>query len=312
MPRTRWLIAPTLAVLVSALALAVVSTLSIDWAAWRPATCLPDACFCEAIGNGTIVQPINTWSNLAFVWVGAWVLGDLRLKSKADSENTLKRVSTRFVYQQPNSFGGPMHMFGIACIAIGLGSWFYHASLSFVGQWFDVMSMYLLGVYMMLHAAARLNVDWSFRAQRGISVPDQQTGSSSARFFAATRLRMTQAKMIFTGWYIAINVALGVLLIVWPDARRYVFGVLIVAALILEAISHHRKLTTLQAKWLIAALGVYVVAQVIWMLDLNHIVCDPTSVLQGHAVWHVLTAASAGLLYLYYQSADQQRTEVRR
>ncbi len=276
MPRTRWFIVPTLAVLVSALALAAVSTLSIDWSVWRPATCLPDACFCEAIGNGTIRQPINTWSNLAFVWVGAWVVGDLqlrqaalRLKSKADSENTLKRVSTRFVYQQPNSFGAPMHVFGVACIAIGLGSWFYHASLSFVGQWFDVMSMYLLGTFMVLHAAARLR-----------PIGDRT----------------------FTVYYVAINVALGVLLIVWPDARRYVFGVLIVAALILEAISHRRKLATLQARWLIAALGVYVVAQVIWTLDLNHIVCDPTSVLQGHAVWHVLTAASAGLLYLYYQS----------
>jgi hypothetical protein len=40
------------------------------------------------------------------------------------------------------------------------------------------------------------------------------------------------------------------------------------------------------------------------MLDLNHIVCDPDGLLQGHAVWHILTAASAGLLYLYYRSAE--------
>lgn len=288
MPRVRWLIAPTLAVLVSALALAAVSTLRIDWAAWRPATCLPDACFCEAIGNGTIVQPVNTWSNLAFVWVGIFIA------VSATPDRPLRRSDALLL--------------AFACVAIGLGSWFYHASLSFVGQWFDVMSMYLLGTFMVLHAAARLKADASFRAQRGISAPDQQPGSSSARFFAAMRLRMTQAKMIFTGWYIVINVALGVLLIVWPDARRYVFGVLIVAALILEAISHRRKQTSLQAKWLIAALGVYVVAQMIWTLDLNHLVCDPTSVLQGHAVWHVLTAASAGLLYRYYQSEMDERS----
>ncbi len=283
MPRLRWLIAPTLAVLVSALALAAISTLSIDWAAWRPATCLPDTCFCEAIGNGTIRQPSNTWSNLAFVIVGAFIA------ASATPDRPLRRSDALLL--------------AFACVAIGLGSWFYHASLSFAGQWFDVMSMYLLGTFMVLHAAARLTAVRSFRAQRGISAPDRQAGSSSARFFAAMRLRMTQAGMTFAGWHIAINVVLGVLLIVWPDARRYVFGVLIIAALMLEAISHRRKRTTLQARWLIAALGVYIVAQVIWTLDLNHIICEPTSAIQGHAVWHVLTAAAAGLLYLYYQSA---------
>jgi hypothetical protein len=36
-------------------------------------------------------------------------------------------------------------------ILIGLGSWFYHASLAFVGQGFDVAGMYLLGTFMVLY-----------------------------------------------------------------------------------------------------------------------------------------------------------------
>ena len=287
MPRTRWFIVPTLAVLLSAIALAAFSALSIDWAAWRPATCLPNACFCEAIGDGTIRQPINTWSNLAFVWMGIFIA------VSATPDRPLRRSYALLL--------------AFACVAIGLGSCFYHASLSFVGQWFDVMSMYLLGVFMVLYASARLKVDVSFRAQRGIPEPDRQPDSSPTRFFAASRLVMTRHGATFAVWYLAINVALGVLLIAWPEARRYVFGLLIASALILEAILHRRKQTTLRARWLIAALGVYVVAQVIWTLDLNHLVCDPASILQGHAVWHVLTALSAGLLYGYYQSEDQSR-----
>ncbi|CAG0962305.1 hypothetical protein GPROT1_00902 [Gammaproteobacteria bacterium] len=254
MPCTRWFIIPTLAVLLSAIALAAFSALSIDWAVWRPATCMPTASFCETIGDGAIRQPINTWSNLAFVWVGAFIA------FSATPDRPLRRSHALIL--------------AFACVGIGLGSWFYHATLSFVGQWLDVMSMYLLGVFMVLYAAARLN-------------------PMSERSFAVG--------------YAIINVALGMLLIVWPEARRYLFGILIASALILEAILHRRKQTTLQAKWLIAALGVYVVAQVIWTLDLNHLVCYPTSVLQGHAVWHVLTALSAGLLYGYYQSEDQSR-----
>lgn len=273
------------------------------WDGWLPATCLPDACFCEAIGSGLIRQPINTWSNLAFVMVGGWVL--LRLKSKAGSENTLKRVSTRFGWQTPISIGGfAGWIYGSACIAIGLGSMVYHASLSFVGQWLDVMSMYLLGVFMMLYAAARLKSDESRRVpkRQGISAPMKRITGRPLRFLAAARLRMTHAGAAFATGYITINLALGLLLIVWPEARRYVFGALIVIALGLEMILQRRRLTTANPRRLIAALGVYVVAQIIWTLDLNHIICDPTSVLQGHAVWHVLTAASAGLMYGYYQS----------
>jgi len=40
------------------------------WSDLAPATCLPDSCFCEAIGDGLIRQPSNTWSNPGFCLVG--------------------------------------------------------------------------------------------------------------------------------------------------------------------------------------------------------------------------------------------------
>ena len=46
----------------------------LPWDSWRPATCLPDDCFCEALGEGLIRQPANTWSSFAFVAVALWVL----------------------------------------------------------------------------------------------------------------------------------------------------------------------------------------------------------------------------------------------
>ncbi len=243
------------------------------WDGWLPATCLPDACFCEAIGGGLIRQPINTWSNLAFVIVGLLIAFDLKPDRSTRRSNLISRPMVR-------------RLFALAVISIGLGSMVYHASLSFVGQWLDVMSMYLLGVFMMLYAAARLKLSVPFRVASG--------------------LEMTHTGAVFAVGYIIINLALGLLLIVWPEARRYVFGVLIVIALALEAILQRRQLTSAEPRRLIAALGVYVMAQIIWALDLNHIVCDPTSVLQGHAVWHMLTAASAGLMYLYYQSEARE------
>jgi hypothetical protein len=248
-------------------ALILLSGLPAPWVAWRPATCMPDACFCEAIGDGFIRQPIDTWSNLAFVLLGLLILEDVWRPSSARSNLLAQRRVYGIVY-------------AVAVMLIGLGSWFYHASLTFVGQWFDVMGMYLLGTFMVLYNVARLR-------------------PLSGRAFAVS--------------YVLFNLALGLSLIVVPELRRYLFGILLVVTMALEysnrvssirreSLTGRRNPVSPDLRYFGAALLVYVLAQIIWTLDLNHIVCDPADLLQGHAVWHVLTALSAGLLYLYYRS----------
>jgi hypothetical protein len=41
---------------------------------------------------------------------------------------------------------------------------------------------------------------------------------------------------------------------------------------------------------LLAALGATLLGAAIWLLDVNRLVCAPDSVLQGHALWHAVTA----------------------
>ncbi len=257
------------------LALIPLNWLPAPWAAWRPATCMPDACFCEAIGTGFIRQPIDTWSNLAFVLVGLLILEDVLRPASARSSLLIRRRGYGLVY-------------AFAVILIGLGSWFYHASLTFAGQWFDVMGMYLLGTFMVLYNVARL----------------RPLGNRT-----------------FAVGYVLFNLALAISLIIGPELRRYLFGGLLVVTIGLEVLLRQRRRNRVspserrltnesrnpvsgKARYFIAALSIYVLAQIIWTLDLNHIVCDPNGLLQGHAVWHILTAASAGLLYLYYRSAQ--------
>jgi hypothetical protein len=242
--------------LLVALVLIPLSSLPAPWSMWRTATCMPDACFCEALGTGFVRQPIDTWSNLAFVLVGLLILEDV-LRLSSNRSNLLAQRRTYGV------------VYAVAVILIGLGSWFYHASLTFVGQWFDVMGMYLLGTFMVLYNFARLR-------------------PLSSRTFALS--------------YVLFNLALALSLIVVPELRRYLFGLLLVATIALEVVIRRRSVTQIRTGFFIAALSIYVLAQLIWTLDLNHIVCDPTGLLQGHALWHILTAASAGLLYLYYRS----------
>ncbi len=274
------------------LALISLSWPPAPWAAWRPATCMPDACFCEAIGTGFVRQPIATWSNLAFVLAGVLILEDVKHPVQRAAAPRVRRErshvcvseskDTTAIRQRP-AYG---IIYAFAAILIGLGSWFYHASLTFIGQWFDVMGMYLLGTFMVLYNVARLR-------------------PLSNRAFVVS--------------YVLFNLALGISLIVVPEVRRYLFGGLLVVTIALEVLirlgsrglikSPRIRLRPagagkprLQFGYFIAALLVYVLAQIIWTLDLNHIGCDPHGLLQGHVVWHGLTAISAGLLYLYYRS----------
>jgi hypothetical protein len=110
------------------------------WGTWEPATCLKTGCFCESAGEQSPVrQPANTYSSLAFVFSGMIVLSQMR-----------NHAASRL----PSVYSAIM---GISSIVIGVGSAFYHASLTFIGQFFDVFGMFLLAAFMLVAALVALN-----------------------------------------------------------------------------------------------------------------------------------------------------------
>jgi hypothetical protein len=222
--------------------------------AWRAASCMPDHCFCERIRDGVMRQPANTWSSMAFVAAGFWILG-------SEGGTRGGKPSLR-----------PVHriLLGIAVLLIGYGSAFYHATLSFAGQFFDVFGMYLLAVFIVLYGWWRLRP-------------------------------LTDGTVI--ALYAGINAALAALLLWLPGARRYAFGGLILAGLGVEMCARRRRPFAMDARWLAAAVLVLAVGFAAWTLDITRLVCAPGSVLQGHALWHVAGAAASLLLFRYYASA---------
>lgn len=225
------------------------------WATWRPATCLPDRCFCEQIRAGVIAQPANTWSSLSFVAVGALIV-------------TLaywRPAGTNLIGQQPSY----ATVYALALALTGVGSAFYHASLSFVGQFADVLGMYFVALFVVCYAAARLMM-----------------------------LRPTTFVVLFAGG----NSALAALLWLVPGLRRYTFALVLTLGVVMELWVRRRQRQVLRSRWLVLALATLGLAWIIWLTDITRVICAPASWLQGHAVWHILGACSALGLYAYYRS----------
>ena len=92
-------------------------------------------------------------------------------------------------------------LMGLASIIVGVGSAFYHASLTFIGQFFDVFGMFLLAAFMLVYAWERI---WKLRIRTTL------------------------------GMFLTLNIFLSWLQIAIPDTRRYAFAIVLIIALVFE------------------------------------------------------------------------------
>ena len=161
-------------------------------------------------------------------------------------------------------------LLGVALTAVGLGSFAFHATLTLWGQFLDVLPMYAVGCVLLGGALVRL-------------------GWVEAR----------------TAWLLgtALLAGLGAALWAWPDSRRVLFAAVLLPGIVLELV--RSRTVAASARWLHVGLGLLVTAYVVWVLDQTGVWCDPTSRLQGHAVWHVLGAAAGWCLARHYDASAQ-------
>jgi len=158
-------------------------------------------------------------------------------------------------------------LFALTLTFVGIGSAYYHAALSFTAQFFDVLGMYLIATLALI-----LSID-------------------KIRRLSATTMAVC---------YVAANAVLATLLYTAPILRRWIFGLLLMAIIIVEL-----KDRTREPAYLPRAIAIMTLAFVIWIVDFTRIACAPTSIVQGHAIWHILGALSAYCLYLHYESGSR-------
>ena len=165
-------------------------------------------------------------------------------------------------------------LYAAVTAVIGVAAIFYHASLTFLGQTADVLGMYLIVT---------------------LVLADQ-----------LTRSRVLRPLRMVMGYVLANSVLLGAL-IVWPEARRYVFAALVACVVIGEAAARRRPAMRAPSRYFLASLTVLCAGFAAWVLDITRVLCSPRSWLQGHAFWHLAGALAAWLLYRHLQAVRLAR-----
>jgi hypothetical protein len=161
------------------------------WRDWTPNGGLETGkYFCETVRDGTIRQPINTWSNLGFIAVGllvAWRTG----REGAPGGNLL--TGTRSV---------PL-LYACLLVGLGVGSMYLHASWTRWGGIIDVTSMFIYATFLIAHGLARGRTAAAFFATYvAITVP-------VAGFYLLTRHRSDELFGLVLGVFAVVELTVG-------------------------------------------------------------------------------------------------------
>lgn len=210
----------------------------------RKASCLPD-CWCELPRLDSFpVEPANSWSNISFLLVAFLIFRNF----------DIRKLETK--------------MASISFIGLGLGSFFFHSTLSYVGQLFDVVGMYVLVSFFIYYL---LNFWSSKNSQRRILE------------------------------WVTLNIFMGVGIYYFPSIRRFLFAFLILFLLFLtqKNISKNDPKKDFYLSIVLLVSGI-----LCWTLDRNKVFCIPDAWINLHCFWHFFVSFSG---YYYFKFLSSLR-----
>lgn len=169
---------------------------------------------------------------------------------------------------------GTATAYACTVVLLGPGSAAMHATQTAAGGHLDVLSMYVLASFAVAYALMR--------------------------WFARDRLFLVQVFSLgVAGCELVGSYGGHVPLVTY--AGNLAFGTLLLLTVALEVALARRDGTRTDLRWGAAAVATMLVAFAIWTAS-RHGWCDPHSLAQGHAAWHLLGAVAAYLLFRLWAS----------
>lgn len=238
------------------------------WFLWMGNEAKVRGTFAEAITPGIFRTQANTWSNLAYVLVGLYIFTLACWDARRPTSDR-----DPYAVRQPALAG----LYGVACVVLGFGSGLMHASMMPFGHKLDVFGMFFT-------ASALICLQW-------------------ARWFPGIRFRKS---IIPTSPIFCVS-AIGVSILLLRFGRvlgggELVLGTLCAIVGIGVGVDAIRRTTSQQFRWLFLALVTLAVGGYLQRQDVGRRFTPSDSWLQGHAIWHLLTATTLGSMACFYRS----------
>lgn len=230
------------------------------WAAWER----PNAKWCEANRCAFITAPSNTWTNLAYLFVALVVAREalgLRMATVA-GKNKL-----------PSRRAGLV--FAATLTLVGVTSFAFHASYTLMFQFGDFLGMFAFCALPIVLNLRRIGwLPRRFQLHAGLSVVAGGTAAMLAMALYGLMYQLIVLCMVIM--ILALEIAI-------YCRERLEGGV--------------RKVVVVDRGNLFKALMWLLAALVCSAADMLRLWCEPHSLLQGHALWHILSAT--GLLHVF-------------
>ena len=229
--------------------------------------------------NRPIRTRANTFSNLAYMTVGLYACG-LALSDRRRARLAGPDASAGNVVVATPALSA---LFGVSCLWLGFSSGLFHASLTRAGQRLDVAAMYPPLLSLLAIAAARA-LPARIGRRFGAGVP----------MWGVLAAAVVVAEIALWRWK-------------WSMSATTVLSTLIAAMAGVTVAEHLRWPGRFRSAWL--GWGACLLAAGIACRQSDvarSFPVGPESWLQGHALWHLLTAAALGTLYLHERSEKRE------
>ena len=265
--------------------------------------------WCERVSGGLFREPVNTLSNLGFIFVGLyifWILSN-------DEQNS----SNHFIGINKISV-----LYASVVIYLGPGSMLMHGTNTEWGEWADNLSMimyiilpWLFNIYSMSKWSANqflitygfivfIYSVWRWFTDFELGINFNLFGVSIGLWVISEALyRFWSPLFRFLSGFIGFLV-----LMVFGTMPNEVFENFneywwIVLFWIPAIFSNQKPKYTRSYRWFILGMISYLSAFSIWLTGVpDHSSCAPDSIIQAHGIWHLLSALATYFFFIHYRS----------
>ncbi|WP_154856392.1 ceramidase domain-containing protein [Cyclobacterium xiamenense] len=244
------------------------------WVDWVPASEFTAPKYAERIYPDSIFRTrMNTWSNLVYICFGFYAVA----LAIYDWKRKLPLQRGYLTFAPVQTF-----LFGLAGIYLGLGSGFFHASLTRYGQQCDVGGMYAT----MICLAAFAIGSW------------------------LPRMRVPRTRRPMPSWpVLAVMVVYGSAYFSyykWDYSFSEISGYLTGILVLFAGVSLIQPGRYVQFRWFVAAVVAITLGSRIRDLDIAGKFSGPDAIFQGHALWHLVSCLFYVFLFAYFRSEERE------